>query len=195
MTSWWNKNVEKRMEDFKSWIEDHNEPSKKYCRKYVADKNYRQIIDCGSGLASEYFGYINDNYSINYTGLDSCKYLIELNANKGINMIEAELNNELPLEDGSYECVYCREVIEHLPYYETAINNMIRIGNKEVIICWFIKPAEVPDDINYWKEEDLYHNKYNLEKLEKFILSNPKVSSISWKDISDKKNVLHIYLK
>lgn len=197
MTSWWNKNVETRMDDFKSWIEDHNQPTKLYCRKYVASQGYKDIIDCGCGIATEYYGYKHDQYNIEYTGLDSCQHLIDMNKNRGINMIEAELEGDLPLKSNSYECVYCRGVIEHLSSYEKTINEFIRVGKKEVLIGWFIKPDNNDDEdkIDYWAEEDLYHNKYRLSKLESFILSNPKVDKISWNDINEKENVLHIILK
>jgi ubiquinone/menaquinone biosynthesis C-methylase UbiE len=195
MTTWWNKNVEARIGDFKSWIGDYNKDTKIYCRNYVANKKYKTIIDCGCGVATEYYGYKSDKYEINYTGLDSCKYLIDLNINQGINMIYAELEKPLPIEDNLYDCVYCREVIEHLPYYEKTINSFIRIAKKEIIIVWFLKPHLSPDKFNYWYQEDLYHNQYNIEELEKFILSNQKVDGLFWKDFKEKESVLHIILK
>lgn len=195
MTSWWQKNLQTRMTDFSSWIGDFNKNDKIYCRKYVATQGYKSLIDCGCGLATEFFGYKNDNYDINYTGLDSCQFLIERNKEQNITMIEAELESPLSILDSSYECVYCREVLEHLSYYENAIKEFIRIGQKEIIISWFIKPDSKEDEINYWDIEDLFHNKYNIEKLEKFILDNPKVDSLFWKQVSEKENILHIKLK
>ena len=204
MTSWWNKNIEKRMDDFKSWVGDINQPSRVYCRKYIIEKNYENIIDCGCGIATDFYGYKNDNCSIKYTGLDSCIYLVNFNRDK-IEMIEAELEVSLPIADNSYDCVYSREVIEHLSYYNKTIEEFIRIGKKEVIIVWFIFPSEDEDEINYWQEEDLYHNKYNKNKLEQFISSNTKVDKLFWKEIDDfnylttpqtsKKHILHIILK
>lgn len=180
MTDWWNKNAENRIDDFKSWIGDFNQPSKVYCRKYIVEKQYKNIIDCGCGLATDYFGFKNDGSDINYTGLDSCKYFINLNKECGITMVEAELIKNLPLADDSYDCVYCREVIEHLPYYEKTINEFIRIAKKEIVIVFFIKPDNREDLVNYWEEEDLYHNRYNKEKLELFILNNIKVDKLLW---------------
>lgn len=184
MTSWWNKNVETRIEDFKAWIGDANQPSKIYCRKYITNKKYKSMIDCGCGLATDYFGMVNDGRQIAYMGLDSCKYLVNLNTERGVPMIEAELEEELPVADNAYEVSYCREVLEHLSYYENIINELIRIASKEVIIVFFIKPDD-EEKINYWEEEDLYHNKYNKSKLESFIMSNPKVKGVLWKDILD----------
>lgn len=204
MSSWWNKNINdddnNRKDDFALWLKDHSEKNRVYCRNYIAKKGYKTFLDCGCGLAVEYYGFKNDNYEIEYTGLDSCKYLVKLNTSLGINMIESELEDKLPIEDNSYECIYARAIIEHLSYYETSISEFIRVGTKEVIISWFIKPDEKDDEINYWQEEDLYHNKYNITRLEKFILSHEKVNNISWKKIEDAthpdhENVLHIILK
>lgn len=195
MTSWWNKNSEKRIDDFKSWVGDFNQPSKIYCRKYVSEKKYKSIIDCGCGLASEYYGYKNDKYNIQYTGLDSCKYFISNNSTNNINMIEAELEQPLPIVDSKYDVVYSREVLEHLSCYENTISEFIRIAKKEVLIVFFIKPTDLDEQINYWDEEDLYHNVYNKQKMENFIKTNIKVDRLVWDDLSEKECVLHIILK
>ncbi len=213
MTDWWNKNVEVRIDDFKSWVGDYNKASKVYCRKYIADKQYKTIIDCGCGMATDYNGFKKDNYKIDYTGLDSCRFFIDINATHGIKMINAELEKDLRIVSNSYDVVYCREVLEHLNGYEKCLSELIRIGIKEVIIVFFIKPAEEDDKINYWESEDLYHNKYNKDKLEKFINDNPKVDKLFWVDVEDSnyvkqlddtdqpppevitKSILHILLK
>lgn len=195
MTSWWNKNSENRIQDFVGWVGDHSQITKSFCRKYVISKQYKSIIDCGCGLGSEYFGYKHDKYEIEYTGLDSCKHFIEQNSKNSIIMVEAELEKELPLLDNSFECVFCRGVIEHLSAYEKTLSEFIRVAQKEVLIGWFIKPDDQEEKIDYWVEEDLYHNRYNKQALEKYLLSQPKVDCICWEDIDDKENVLHIILK
>jgi ubiquinone/menaquinone biosynthesis C-methylase UbiE len=195
MTSWWNKNAQKRLDDFKSWVGGSDLESKKYARNYIAKKKYKSVLDCGCGIATEYYGYKEDNYEINYTGLDSCKFFVDKNRENNIEMVEAELEQPLPIEDNSFDCSYVKDVFEHLKYYETTINELIRVSKKEVIISWFIKPGDAEDQINYWEEEDLFHNVYNSTKLEEFIKSNPKVSKIEWKNVNDKETILHIKIK
>lgn len=185
MTSWWNKNVQLRIDEFKSWVGDFNQPSKIYCRQHIAKNKYKSIIDCGCGLASDYYGFLDDQYDIEYTGLDSCDFFVDDNRNRGITMVKSELEADLDIPDSSYECVYSREVLEHLSYYEKSLSEFIRIGSKEVLIVFFIYPCAGDDQINYWEAEDLYHNVYGKEKLEGFILSNPKVKNIMWSDVND----------
>lgn len=195
MTTWWNQFAEVRLEDFKIWTGDFNQPGKVYFRNHVATKNYQSLIDCGCGVAADYYAFKQDGYTIEYTGLDSCNFFIKLNRENGIQMVEAELEKTLPITDNSYDLVYCREVIEHLSFYEKTISEFIRIGKKEVLILWFIKPDNAGEQINYWAAEDLYHNKYNLNKLENFILDNSKVKNLEWININEKQDALHIYLK
>lgn len=198
-SNWWNDNVEQRIDEFVKWTGNYNKDTKNYCRNYISTKKYKNVIDCGCGLATEYYGFVNDNCNIQYTGLDSCSYLVKINIEHGINMIEADLEQDLPVIDSEFDCVYCQEVLEHLTDYENTVNNFIRIAKKEVIIIWFIKPWEKEDLIDYWDMENLYHNRYNIIKLEQFILSNNKVDSLFWKDFTqkekEKESVLHIKLK
>jgi len=196
MTSWWNKNLPgERLEEFKSWVEKDLQTDRVYCRKYIAEKLYESILDCGCGMATDYYGFKEENYPINYAGLDSCTYLIELHRSNGIPMIDAELDNPLPVAEDSYDCVYGREIMEHLQYHRRALDEFIRIAKKEVIISWFIKPDHKPEDIRYRRDEDIFHNKYNIDQLQNFILSNDKVESFTWVEPNDKHVVLHIMLK
>lgn len=196
MTSWWNKNIPgERLEEFKSWLTKGHQTDRVYCRKHIAEQQYKSFLDCGCGIAVEYFGFKTDNYPIEYTGLDSCTYLIELNKSHGIQMIDAELDNPLPIKDNAYDCVYAREIMEHLQYHRRTLDELIRVAKKEVVVTWFIRPDHEPEDIRYRADEDLYHNKYNIDLLEKFILSNDKVESISWHEPNEKHLVLHIKLK
>lgn len=196
MTTWWNKNIPgKRLQEFESWIKEGVQSDRIYCRKYIAEKNYKSFLDCGCGLAVDYYGFKEDNYPIKYVGLDSCYYLIDLHRANDIQIIEAELDKPLPIRDDTYECVYGREIMEHLQYHRRTLDEFIRVASKEVIITWFIKPDNEPEDIKYREDEDVFHNKYNIDQLEKFILSNDKVESVSWHAPNEKHAVLHIKMK
>jgi len=197
--SWWDKNVNSRMTEFKDWIGDSTCPSKVAVRKYVAYKNYQSILDCGCGLCSEYFGYEQDGYRISYTGLDSCAGLVEKDVEKGINVKHGSIE-EIPLGDNSIEVTFARHVLEHIFGYEKALTEMIRVANKEAIVVFFIQPINsVPvasDFFKYDAVEEIWHNQYQKSLIEYFIFSNPKVASVSWEDMPHtKESVLHIEIR
>jgi len=196
-SNWWNNHLKdgsKDLAEFADWIKGYDQPTKNYCRKYVISKKYKTIVDCGSGLAAEYFGYKSENSEIDYTGLDSCDYLIETNKKAGVKMVKGDLEEELPLKDNQFEVVYCKAVLEHLRTPFVALKEFIRAAEKEVLIGWFIKPDNKPSKINYWEAENLYHNKYNKKEIEDFLQSQQKVKSFKWHNINKRENVLHIYL-
>ncbi len=197
-SNWWNEHLKegsKDLEEFANWIKGYDQPTKNYCRKYVISKKYKSIVDCGSGLAAEYFGYKSENSDIDYTGLDSCDFLIEKNKEVGIKMIKGDLEEALPLKDNQFEVVYCKAVLEHLRTPYIALKEFIRAAEKEVIIGWFIKPGDEPSKINYWEAENLYHNIYSKKEIEDFLRSQPKVKDFKWHNINKNENVLHIYMK
>jgi len=177
---------ENTLQTFTGWVGDFNSESKKKVREYVISKDYKSIIDIGCGLCDTYYGYKEDNYDINYTGLDSCKYFID-NANKnGINIIESDMN-KINLLDSSYDVVYGRHILEHLPTFKDALSEFIRISKYEIIIIFFIKPLD-KEEIRYDNSADLYHNIYSKKDIEKYI-SDYK---FEWIDVNDNEIILNI---
>ena len=70
---------------------------------------------------------------------------------------------------------------------------MIRVASKYVVHIFFIKPDET-EKINYWEEENLYHNRYSKNDIENYLSKNSKVKSFEWLDINEAENALVISL-
>jgi len=188
---WWNKNLPHNLENFEKSIGDCDAVSKVHVRKYVIGKKYKSILDAGCGLCSEYLGYKNDGYDIDYLGVDFCDYLIEQAKSKSIPVMKSSIEL-IDLPDNSKDIVYGRHVLEHQSYYEKSLNEFIRIAQKEVIIVFFIWPMD--ERINYDPDVNLYNNQYELCKMTYFLLYNPKVSSIQFEKL-EYEIILHVHLK
>ena len=67
--TWWDNNLNSEMDVFKSWIGDYTAESKVAIRAYIKSKGYKSLADFGCGVATEYYGYSNDGYSIKYIGI------------------------------------------------------------------------------------------------------------------------------
>lgn len=193
--TWWDKNLDTKMDEFKGWIGDYTAPSKVLARQYVAMQEYKSILDCGCGVCTEYYGYKADGYSIQYKGLDATKKLVDLANRNGIDVVHGYLE-KMPFQDKSHDIVFIRHILEHLPFYEDALNEAMRVASKEVLVIWFLKPTNSKDDkIDYHSSENLFHNVYNLDKLVGFIKSNPRFDSLEWFDINHQENMMSIKLK
>lgn len=194
---WWEHNLHGVMNNvFAQWLGDVDAPSRVRMRNYIKSRGYKSILDVPSGLCTEFFGYQKYNVDIAYYGVDITQKLVDRALGLGINVVRGSIE-EIPFADSSIEVVYARHILEHLNYYELAVNDLIRVAEKEAIIIFFIKPHARPDSIRPTTDKGhlLYHNVYNRKKLESFVRANPKVASIAWEDITSSENALHIYLK
>lgn len=192
--NWWDRHVgeDTSIETFKGWVSDHTAASKVYARRLVQAMEHKSFLDCGAGLCSEYDGYREDGYDIDYRALDQTVQFVKMARDRCIPVTEGSIEN-IPHEDGEFDVVYTRHVLEHLPYYEKAIAEMVRVASKEAIIVWFIPPHEgdEPDEIRVM-DGDLYHNSYNRAKLEEFIRGLPGVAMFDWTPIGDREVILAI---
>ncbi len=189
------KNLDNYWQTFASWLGNENASSRVKAREHIKQKNYKKILDIPCGLCTEYYGFKKDDCQIEYFGMDVTPKLVQRALKLGINVKEANIES-IPSENSSFDCSYARHILEHLPYYQKAISELIRVSKNEVIIIFFIKSTKKNDHIDLSKVDNslLYHNHYNIEKIEKFILSNSKVLSTEWENL-EKESILHIYLK
>lgn len=194
---WWqeNLNTQTMLNTFQGWLGDYNATSRIQARAHIIKNSYKSILDAGCGLCTELDGYLKAQYAIDYIGLDITERLIEMAKKRNINCLLASIE-AVPLEDNRVDIVYIRHILEHLSYYEKALQEAIRCASKEVLVIFFIPPHNKPDVLSYEKFNTcyLYHNKYNLNSLEHFIKNHKKVNSIYWEKVSDKESILHIML-
>lgn len=83
-------------------------------------------VGCGNGFFSYYFDKICDT-----TGIDYSEKMIELNPIKNKYIMDA---NNLKFKDNSFDIVFCHAFLHHLDIIDKAIEEMIRVSRKYVII-------------------------------------------------------------
>jgi ubiquinone/menaquinone biosynthesis C-methylase UbiE len=192
--TWWDDNLKKeyRFNEYLGWLGDSNVESRVFIRDNIKELGIKSIADFGCGPCVDYKSLKNDGYEFDYLGIDSCVHLKEVNESENIPFLKSPVE-KTGLKDNTYELSYSRHLFEHLPSYKDALKEMIRISSKYVVHIFFIKPSE-EENINYWEEENLYHNQYSKNDIEKYLTRNKKVKSFEWMDINDKENALVITL-
>lgn len=190
--TWWDTNLKNRFEDYLGWLGDSTADSRVFIRDNIKELEIKSIADFGCGPCLEYSTLKEENYKFKYIGIDSCIHLKEINESKKIPFLHAPVE-KTGLEENSYELSYSRHVFEHLPTYKDILEEMIRVSSKYVVHIFFIKPGD-EEKINYWEEENLYHNQYSKQDIEKYLSNNSKVNSFDWMDINNKENALVVTL-
>lgn len=192
--TWWNLNLPNRMEEFNSWVGNKNAQSKIYCRKIVREGNYKSLVDLGCGTATEFFAYKEEYPELKYLGVDSCKSLYDQNEKMGVPMLLASVE-DTKLEDGQFDVVFVRHVLEHQPTFQPTLEEMIRIGSQLAMHVFFMIPRDELEAIGYDAIDNLYHNRYDKRDIEKFLKNHPKVVWFEWHNINISENVLMIHMK
>jgi ubiquinone/menaquinone biosynthesis C-methylase UbiE len=190
--TWWNNNINFKIEQFKNWVGNSDAESKIYMAKYLKTKNYTSLLDAGCANATFNDTLKKNNINLEYTGVDSCQYFIELNRKNGLKMIDSDIR-KISVSDNSYDIVFSRHTFEHQPNFDIILDELIRISSKEICHIFFIKPKD-EQIIKYDEPSNLYHNIYSKILIEEHLLKNKKVKNWIWIDINENECALHVYL-
>lgn len=194
---WWEDNVNTGYMQLISSIQHYNAHSRILMRRYIQKKGYKNILDVGCGIGTEWIGFKHDHMNIEYQGVDITPSLVHSAQQAGINVIESSIF-KIPFLNETFDIAYTRHVLEHLPSYEGAIDELIRVACREVLIIFFIKPHE--HNANYinlipFQGSLLYNNHYSKKKLSEYIHANKRVDYCVWESLNMQEDMLHIYLK
>jgi hypothetical protein len=195
--SWWEKCLETSvpLSTFDGWLGDIHAQSRIAMRTHVKKMGYQSLLDIPSGLCTEYFGFKHDQMQIEYQGLDITSRLVKIAHKQNIPVLEGDIKS-IPFANNRFEICYARHILEHLASYEQAIDELIRVASKEVLITFFMRPSDVPFiNLFYYENHLLYSNVFNKTEMEQFILSNPKVIYFDWEEVDGRELILHIFLR
>lgn len=196
---WWDyscrdKNI---MEQFISWQGNENAISRILCRLHIINKKYKSVLDIPCGLCVDYKPLKRSCSDLEYLGIDISPLFISRVQEQGIPALVGKIQ-EIPCQDSSFDVVYSRYILEHLGSYQKAVQELVRVARKEVIIVFFSGPDGSLDDRLTTMELHgnlLNQNRYSKPKLELFLKSMPKVKSFSWQEVKNKDEcILHILL-
>jgi len=151
------------------------------------------FLDCGVMSGTTYTKLKDVSPPCNYTGIDIGESLLESCRSR---FPEAQWKQmsvmDLHFPSGTFDVVNCRHLLEHLPYYETAVREMFRVARQHVAICFF----QVPRDPEALLRRDaaggyVWLNRYSPGPFEDLLA---KLSdTVETVDISQERRVDRIY--
>ena len=111
--------------------EDYEEPDEESRRAdllRIVPRGRTSVLDVGA--RGGYFSKRLTEYFSSVTALDLEKPQFEF---PGVTTIAGDAR-DLPFPDGSFDCVFCAEVLEHVPGVEQACREIIRVARHEIVI-------------------------------------------------------------
>jgi len=94
----------------------------------VLPKGRRSVLDIGA--RDGHFDRLLTGYFPEVTAFDLHKPTFEY---PGVATVAGDVT-KLDVSDNSFDCVFCAEVLEHIPAVQTACNEIIRVARHEIII-------------------------------------------------------------
>lgn len=136
----------------------------------IKQEKPRKLLDvgCGEGFIDEII--LEKLPKIKLIGVDVSGSVLSKakKRNPKGNYLKAALPN-LPFSDNNFDLVICLEVLEHLPYYAKALEELIRLSKKKLIISvpnepWFtilrflggqniLQLGKHPEHVNFWNKK------------------------------------------
>ena len=194
---WWEIKCreKKSLDDFMLWQGNENAISRILARLHIINKGYQSVLDIACGLAVDYEGLKKSCRDLTYLGIDISPTFIAKVKERGIPAQVGRIQ-DIPCGDDAFDVVYARFILEHLDAYKDAIEEMVRVAKKEVLIVFFIKPTAAANDRMVVADTNgypIYHNQYSKSKMESFLNSLEKVKSFIWQEVKHKDEcILHI---
>lgn len=165
--TYWDKHIEEYCKYFSNQWE---RTSRQFIRKVVSSGQFKDILEVGFGTADVPLYLEKEGITMPYTGLEVAKGFLDMAKVRYPQHIFVQGTVEkMPFADNSFDIVYGRHILEHLPYYEDGLAEMRRVARKKVIHVFFRLTSD-EDDIA-WKVAGYYNNYYGLPKLKKFLES------------------------
>jgi len=197
---WWQEHwvgeQHKTGDNLNTWIGGENESSRVAARLHIFLKRYESVLDIPCGGCADYRAFKKNSRIKHYKAADITQSFINDAIEKGIDAEQASIE-KIPLSDNTFDVTYSRHILEHLSSYEKALQELVRVAKREVIVIFFMAPHDNKNHVISNKLHDgypLYHNSYSKPLLEKFLSELPKVDYYEWESCMNEV-ILHIYLK
>jgi ubiquinone/menaquinone biosynthesis C-methylase UbiE len=101
------------------------------------------LLDCGVMSGVTYEKLRGSGTNVNYTGIDIGEVVLAecRERHPGATWLPMSVS-DLAFPDNSFDVVNCRHLLEHLPYYTTAVREAFRVARTHVVLCLFQVPKE-----------------------------------------------------
>jgi ubiquinone/menaquinone biosynthesis C-methylase UbiE len=101
------------------------------------------LLDCGVLSGVTYRQLREAGLPVRYTGVDISQSIVNhCRALHPEGRWEQMSAMDLAFAANSFDVVNCRHLLEHLPYYETAVREIFRVSRHHVVISLFQRPRD-----------------------------------------------------
>lgn len=141
----------------------------------IVSQNSNSVLDVGCGTCTDYL-FFKDTPVV-YHGVDvTRKYARVAHATYMVPSVSVASALQLPFTDNSFDTVYCKDLLEHLPpeAWKSVVTEMFRVATNQVLLVLFRTPTKGEPELKqgeaigfYSRDHDrvvefgFWYNRYN----------------------------------
>ncbi len=198
--AWWDAWTEAGgLDELQTWLGGVDAQSRVRVRERIAACEYQTILEAGAGLGLDCVQFSNLSHPFRYQGIEpsaamraASTKIAEQFGHDEFPIIAGDIT-DIPFDDASFELVYCRHVLEHLPRFEPALTEMLRVALLEVMVVFFMRPGR--ETFLYRERDGLWQNRYAKADIDRMLNEHPRVETWFWEMLpEDGESILHCHL-
>ena len=156
------------IEKFKSWCHTDAPWKSMIIEKLIKLKPISVLdVGCGTAHMGEMFRALN--LKVKYKGVERTPKFVEYNKKNGFDCSYGDVQS-LKVEDSSYECVLCLDVLNYCLDPKPALEELSRVSSDKVVLSFF-KTWGTGEITKRKDGSGLCENFFNLEEFKKSIQS------------------------
>ncbi len=146
----------------------------------LAPLNPKRILDagCGEGFTLSRFYELKIGESLE--GIDYSLDAIRIGkqVHPHLNIKRGDIYN-LVYKDNSFDLVICMEVLEHLEYPQKALQEIVRVSKKYILLTVPNEPWFLLSNYTRWGQDIGHINKWSSSSFEKLVISNSSLKIVA----------------
>lgn len=154
----------------------------------------KTVLEVGCATAIDY--PLFKKAKISYTGIDITKKFVR-RAREWNPLADIKHGDAfgLPFADESYDTVYCKDLLEHLPNeaYIRVINEMWRVTRHLMMMSFYIPLTNKEQTEYIMSPHGFYVNKYSTEEMNRFLRGLERFSSLEIINVDQKFTPCTLY--
>lgn len=166
--SYWSNLNTNTVQEWFGRIHGGNNPERPQALQIVKKLSPESLLEIGPGNGRDYEIIRQTMPNVKYCGVEVSRAIIDGLREKfpNVDLIQGNLYDGLSFSDKSFDVVYARYVLEHMPYYEKPIIDMLRVARYGVVVTMF-RGFKKNDELSYHNGRN--DNYYGFEKFERFL--------------------------
>lgn len=167
---YWDSAPEEDLRTLVTRLSNVEDKERSLIRRIVREIRPMTLLDVACGPATEKSGYDQYGLGIDYTGLDASRYMLNVAQQRhpDSNLVRANVQ-ELPFRDATFDVILLKHILEHLPGYEIAVTEALRVARSAVIIDFFHTLLPISRDIPLKDRRGFHNNWYSRARFHSFL--------------------------